>query len=268
MQNFKPGTDVPMTFSLVDESGVVLTPTALRWRVLNEAEEELLTWQTIATMPSTSEVPILIPLAHTGLVSPALRGIRTVELEVTTAKSVVLLSDSIMLQGATALAFGVNSFQTYAQAILASEDLAVTQTSGWTASDRETREKAMIEAYNRIMLLPIGMHYDDAQSMLTVDTSFIGNFGPQMLRNMTPAQMLTLYPPLLVALRRAQVIETVEILNGDPVTAARNSGITGITVGESSQFFRATKPLDFPVCPRAMAVLQRWVRYGARIGRK
>lgn len=268
MQNFKPGTDVPLTFSLVDESGVVLTPVSLRWRVLNEADVELQAWTVVSTMPSTSQFTVTIPSALTALIAPQLRGVRTVELEVTTTAVVVTLSDAIMIQGATVLAFGINTFQTYGQAILLAEDFTPDQIADWSGSDRDTREKAMIQAYQRILQLPIHTGGTEGwnQSMLTSDT-VISNIGSQ-LRYMTPAQMLNLYPALLTALRSAQFVEAASILKSDPTRAARAEGLLSLTVGESSQFFQAGKALEHPVCKEALAYLQRWIRTTARIGRR
>jgi hypothetical protein len=172
-----------------------------------------------------------------------------------------------MLQGATALTFGINTFQTYAQAILLAEDFTPDSMAGWVANGRENREKALIQAFRRIMQCPIGAHYEDQQSMLTQDASFLRSFGPYMLRNQTPAQILALYPPMLADLCRAQVMEADDILSADPVMEARQNGLVSTTNGESSQQFLAVKPLDLPVGSRAMKNLQRWVRFNTRIGR-
>lgn len=267
MQNYKPGTDVPLTFSLIDESGGFLTPTGIVWRVLDEAEVVLQAWTAVAVLPTTSGLTLTIPAALTVLIPPALRGLRTVEVELATPKGTVQLSDAVMLQGATALTFGINTFQTYAQALLESEDLIPEHIPGWTQAGREIREKALITAHQRILLLPLGAHFDTQQSIMTVDAQFPRSYGAYMLRDMSPAQILTLYPPFLAALRKAQVLEADDALNLDPVMDARKNGVTAITTGESSTFFRAFAPLDLPVGARALKQLQRWVRFGARVGR-
>lgn len=278
MLNFKPGSDVPVTFVLQDENGSILTPTQLRWRVLDEAETVLQDWTVISTLPTTSDVVVTVPGSMTTLgptinamgreeATTATRGIRTVELEITSAEGVTFLSEVVMIQGSTALQFGINSFLTYPQALLISEDMIAEHVAGWSAANRETREKALIESYRRILRLPIGMHFDDQQSMLQIDTQFLQMYGPIMLRYMNPLQMSNIYKPMMAALRLAQVQEATDILNGDPVAAARQSGILSQTVGESSQFFRPAKPLELPVGQRAMNTLQRWVRFNAKIGR-
>lgn len=267
MQNYKPGTNVPLTFSLVDESGSFLTPTSIRWRILDEAELELQAWAVIAVLPTTSDLTVVIPLALTALVPTAMRVIRTVELELVTARGTVQLSDSVMIQGTTALLFGVNTFHTYPQALLVTEDFTADGMAGWASADRDTREKALIEAYGRVMQCPLGVRTLDSQSTLNQDSSFIRSFGPAMVRDMTPSQLLALYPPMLTDLRRAQTVEANDILLADPIQEAHKSGLVSMTTGETSQSFRTSAPLDLPVGPRAMKYLQRWISFNARIGR-
>ena len=267
MQNFKPGTLVPISFSLLDESGEVLKPTAIRWRVLDETEQMIADWVDMGAMPTTSEITLPIPSSTTTLAPGVLRGIRTVEMEVTTALGTVTLTEQLMLQGPTALAFGINSFQTFSQAILLAEDFTPDQMQGWLAVERETREKALIQAYQRILLLPLNTNMVDGwnQSMLTTDTVVASLNG--RLKFLSPEQMLNLAPTLLTALRSAQLVEAFDILAYDPVAEARRAGLNAVTVGESSQFFRPIKPLELPICTKAMAYLQQWVRFGAVIGR-
>lgn len=267
MQNYKPGTEVPLIFSLLDESGGVLAPLSMRFRILNEADIVMQDWLTLA-LPTTSEVNITISAAFTTLLPPATRALRTVELEVTTGLGTLALSESVLIQGITALAFGINTFQTYSQALLMAEDSVPSQIPGWCNYAREEREKALIEAFSRIMLLPIENHFSDEQSMLQFDTTFVRNFGPNLLRYLSPVQLAALYPPLLAALKKAQLIEADDILNDDPIAKARKSGITSMTVGDSSNFFKAVNPLNLPICERALVHLQRWVRFTARISRR
>lgn len=267
MQNFKPGTAVPLKFSLVNEAGSVLTPTSLRWRVLDADDTELATWVSIGVMPTAPEIEITVPDSTNGLPVGALRGLRTVELEVTSAAGVIALSESYLLQGSTALAFGVNTFQTYAQGVLRSEDFVTSQLDGWATASRDDREKALMQAYARIMLLPITTYADDRsgeQNRLTTDTVVTNS--SYLLREASLATLQGLRPVMLEALRNAQLVEASDILVNDPVTALREEGLMSMTVGESSQFFRGNR-LNLPVGKKAMAYLQRWVRFGTVLGR-
>lgn len=267
MQNYKPGTLVPTIFDLIDESGMFFTPTSIFWRILDESEVELQPWTALLAIPTTSKLTLVIPAILTQITAPAVRAIRTVEVEVVTALGTFQLSSSVMIQGTTALVFGVNTFQTYSQSLLLSEDFTAESLSGWNAFDRESREKGLIEAYRRILSLPLRLEYDSGQSSLAQDASFLRDFNSRSLRNMTPAQIAALYAPMLTALRLSQVMECDEILNRDPQSDARNRGVTSITAGESSTTFRSSVGLDLSISMRALKPLGRWLNFNARIAR-
>jgi hypothetical protein len=266
MQKYLPGTNVPLTFSLLDDAGVVLAPTKMYWRIMDNTETPVKDWALVLP-PDGSIIELVIPATLTVLASGVMRGIRQVELKVTTENGTFLFSQAVILSGDTSLSFGVNSFQTYLSAMLAADSFIEDQLPGWTGATRDRREKALVEAYGRIMLLPIGMHFDDQQSMMTEEGSFMWTAGPTMLRDLRPSQIASLYKPLLAGLLLAQLLEADDILTFDPFRNARLSGITSMSVGESSQSFRASKPLELPVSLRALARIERWVRFGARIQR-
>lgn len=266
MRNYKPGTDVPLTFDLVGEA-----PTSLQWRVLDENEIVLQDWLS-AALPAGATLTLVIPAALTTLTPPALRGLRVVELSVGTAAGTYAMSDSAMLQGTTALESGLNTFQSYFQALFAIEGQPADCMSGWSMGDRNEREKALVEAHRRILQLPIALEFGDSQSYLSPDTWVSGRRSTRLLRDLAASDVLQLYPPLLAALRAAQVAEANDLMDPDSPRAVGNSGLTSLTVGDSSQTWRqaatgSSKPMDFAVCPRAMAPLRRWLRFGAVIGR-
>lgn len=264
LQKHPPGLAATIKIALVNEAGVALAPTSLSFRVLDAAELVLQPFQAISVVTGVLDGHAVIPLPATlmTLVAPAVTGLRTIELQVVTADGTFDLSESFLLQGVTGLAFGVNSFMTYGQSQLLSREFAEIQMPGWNASSRSSREAALIESYDRILMLPIVLEYDDDQSRMT-DWS-----GAVTLRSLTPAQLGGLGNRMTNALRKAQLVEADEILNGDPVTLARRNGLLSMTVGESSQFFRSAKALEMPVSTRAAKYLERWLRFSARLVRR
>ena len=125
--------------------------------------------------------------------------------------------------------------------------------TGWMReSRREERERALIEAYLAILQMPL----------------FIRSAGRSLAAFLEEFGMAELDEKLLTALRRAQVLEASEILNADPTTLARRNGLISMTVGESSQFYGTSKPLDLPLLSRqAIKMLSPWISYSVRIGR-
>jgi len=262
---FTPGKPATLAFSLLTEAGELLVPTALRYRVLDEADTQLQAWTSTDLPAETGSETAAVTVigALNILTPPATRGARVVELEIDSESGTVTLSQEYLLQGTTALAFGINSFLTYTAAIMVAADFVPMQLAGWTAAERATREQALIEAYGRVMRLPIVIEFDDSQSIVRD----IGE-DPWRLADLTAGQIATLDPKMLSALKTAQLVEANEIMVDDPIKAARREGVVSVTVGESSQFFGTSKPLDLGVSARAAAYLQRWLRIGARIARR
>ena len=118
------------------------------------------------------------------------------------------------------------------------------------------------------MMLMMTISLDSNQSALTESGSFARNFSSGLLRDLRPEQLIALQPNLLAALKKAQLLEADDILSDDPAAKARKSGITSLTVGESTTIFRQNGSLSLPVGDRAVAQLQRWFRFSARIGRQ
>lgn len=268
MQSYTPGKPAAVTFALVDGDGNALAPTALRARILDENEVLLQDW-TDQTVPAVteSEVTVSVLGALNILTPPATRGARVVELEVTTAAGTIVLSQTIMLGGSSALCFGINTVLAYPAAEVLAADFVPLQMAGWHAAPRSEREQALIEAYSRMLRLHLTLRFDDQQSMLTFDGEFDQIFGPMRLEYLTPGQILKLFPPFLKSLKRAQLVEADDILNGDVVRKAREAGLISNTVGESSQFFRSAKPLETAVGKRALEELTYYIKFTARIGR-
>jgi len=164
---------------------------------------------------------------------------------------------------------GLNSFQTYAQALLESQNHTILNVSGWTRSTlRDERERALIQAHVAILQLPLRLKNSlrDPQRYLT--DSFITP-ARIWLRDVTPGEYAVWTDEKMkIALRQAQLLEASEILNADPVAVARRNGLISMTVGESSQFFGQGKPLDNPMLSRpAYDLIKRWIDSSVRLAR-
>lgn len=270
MQTHASGSAVLVSVDLTSVTGSALVPTALAWRVLDEAGTVIQDWQDIPVNGSeVATVSVTIAGAFNILTPPATRGIRTVLLRVTTDSGEFLLSSDVMLQTISALAPWHNSFQTYQQALLATHDYPEVAMSAWVrTSDRAERERAMIQSHRAILMLPIYVGLDDFSAPLSADSLKKVVDGRLALRDLALDDHAFISARLLHALRHAQVLEANEALNADPVVLARRNGLMSLTVGESSQFFGASKPLENPMLSKpALDLLQPWLSYRVRIGR-
>lgn len=263
MQNFVPGTAVTLSFPLSDEAGNNIQPTAARWRLVDENQAELIAWANLVLpTPGQDEFSITIDGTNNALAPNALRGLRTIEVEVTDARGTIPLSQTYLLAASTSLIIGVTSWLTNGQAILIAQMLP--RLDGWTAASEEARQIALVEAFRRLQRLPVYADRRAAQNSLFATA---GLFETGLLLDMSPEGFANADPRFQDGVRRAQVLEADHILTVDPIAQMREAGIISMTVGESSNFFRNQKALDRGLCKRAYQEVAPWIRDSIRIGR-
>lgn len=187
------------------------------------------------------------------------RELRTVEFRLTLASGNVIVRKSVYaLEPVDVLITGLNSFQSYPEAELVA--LTVPNLPGWQQADAQARIAALVEARLRILRL----QFRDAsrgQSYLN-EEALIGD-----LSHLAPREFKSLSVRLRTALCRAQVAEADALLGGDPETERRNSGLVHETVGESTQSWRKSKPLELPVSKKALSYLAGFISMSRKMGR-
>ena len=266
MDTYKSGTAVTTVFSLAAGDGV-LTPTALRSRVLDEEGNLIADWSAVANPAAGADsVSVVTSAVVNTLTPPQLRGVRVVELEVvnTFAGTTTVLEVGHLLESSKLLVPGINSFQTYYQAVLEAQLYSDETVAGWAGqTDAQARTRALSEAFERIRMMPVVIEWESDQSIIRDVFN-----DPPRLRDLDSAQILRLDARLMKALKKAQLIEANDILTADPLAQLRRAGIQSQTVGESSNYFGAVRPLDNGgVCSETRRVLARWIRTRTRIGR-
>jgi hypothetical protein len=270
MNTYSASTAVSVDFAV--NAGV-----GLRWRVLDDALNVLQEWVVLSTPVATQTLSLTVPAAVNALAAPATRGLRSVELQTTSANGTQVQSVEYMIQGESQLIYGLTSFQTYYQAMMISTEIVGLNIVGWNDAERPAREAAMLDAYERLLRTPIQVRreirqilWDDALvPVLDIGSPVFLNlrYNPY-LSDMTQTDMEKLDPKLVMALRRAQVLEASDLLNPDSLRQARKDGLQSLTVGESSQTWRSSKPVSSAICPAATEVLGAWMgRFRAVIGR-
>lgn len=252
------GTDVSITLPLQDGAGAAVVPTALDWRILDESEAVLQDWTAISvTMPAQAQVDLTIPGTLNTLADGALYGMRLVELRVTHAGGTLTIPSLYTIERDVKLIPMVNSFGTMMQLQIAAQHLRADDVMHFEGASEDERTRALLAAFRAIFNMPI--------TVLDEKGVALG-----WLRDMdVPTRMLKVGPTMMADLRAAQVLAAADALAlpGNPVMQARMSGIISMTVGESSQFFGTSKPLDLPVGKAAMQLLSRYIRRSNKIGR-
>ena len=237
-------------------------PTSFRFRVLDEGEVVLSAWVAITSLtPDFIAVPVSGALNT--LSAPQTRGIRVVQVEVTTGSSIEILSDTYCVEAEYLLVRGVNSFLTYNQSVLVAQDWSENSMPGWAGNtDIGARTRALTEAFHRVVAIPLRIEFDNDQSVVRD----VYNTPPR-LKDFNAGQIMRLDIRMLSALKSAQVAEASWILEDNLSARHRSDGLQSITVGDSSQRFGTAKPLELGLSPVAWKLLARWVVTGALIGR-
>ena len=263
MQAYLGGHDVALTVPLIDAVGGELAASAVSYRVIDQEETELVAKTTLQGFTEgDTEVVVSIP-ASLNQLGTLLRGLRTVELYVTTESGTSLITTEYVIEAFATLVSGVNSFQSYSTAALIGCELP--NLPGWNQAGKSERTNALTAAYRNFGKLHLRYIHDDADALTRVITP--AEWGSSDITNLNADQLATLPTEYLACLRRAQILEADFLLGGDEVGEIRRSGIMSATIGESSQFFRTSKPYEGAVCKRALKEVSRYLIGGSRVGR-
>lgn len=256
MNVYPAGLAANVVFELVDLNGAPVTPTALSYRVEDDAGGEIVP-DTVIAVPTSGPLTISVPAPVNTLAPGKTDGLRTVVLSVTVDEGTFEVSESYLLRGRTRLVVLENSFQTYEQAILLSSRMP--GMTGWNAAGVNDRTVALMEAFTRLTRFQYRIkRYDEWEN----EQDYLL---PREEEIITPLRWSTLtlgewgsilFGRFRTAISRAQIAEAADILSYDPVNEKRRQGILSETVGESSMMFRSGKPIEAGICKSSLNELR------------
>lgn len=266
MRSYQSGVAANVPVSLIDPAtGSSLTGSAIRWRLLDPLDAVLIDWTAVTPLEEVTDT-LLVPIPATQMTLAPEDGVvsgRAIHVEVTTGTGeTVLLHETILLSAnlASPLYPGVNSFQTYTQALILAAQIPDTS----LGSSVEQARVALTEAWRRICALKFRVLRSATQEHMSEHYDRLWSVD---LKELTQREWSLLPANMKTSLCRAQVMEAQAILEGDAVAEARAGGIVSMTVGESSNFFGTSRPLDMGVTPRTLKEIGPWVDYSIRITR-
>jgi hypothetical protein len=262
MQSYIPGTDVIASTTFVDSSGVALSPVAAEYRVLDEDGEVVIARIAVpGYVAGESEVSVTILAANNALDVGETYGMRVVEFYAQLETGWTVSEVSYRLALLDPLVVPTTSFQSYNEATLTAT--MVPELAGWAAGSKDERIAALSEARDRLCRLMYSDDvYDDIDWMSRVEV------GSELdLSDLDANQFAALDSKFKTLLKKAQVVEANEIMTGNPVADKRDGGLMSETIGESSMMFRPGRPARYPVSPRVMTMLSRYLRNRRMIGR-
>jgi hypothetical protein len=263
---YQPSQDLVLTFSLVDAAGNGVLATAGTFRVLDADDAQLLAPTSIPNIVTEVDtVTLTVPTLQNVLNVNQRQAVRQVELSMTTPAGIHVQRELYMLQLPDVLEIGLNSFCTFAQAEAVAMGLA--DLAGYQASAKGDKVAALMEARDNLCRLQYRF-VRNTQSQLVVDHPVIA-WAADDLALSNGAEIANFPPEFLRVLRKAQVLQANYLLGASPGEHARQDGVLSKTTGESSQMFRpGMRPLDTPVCRRAMDALDGYLKQASyRIGR-
>lgn len=255
MKTYGDGSDVEMIIPFLTERGDAFVPNSLSYRVLDQSGAELVASAVIA-YGGEEEAVITVDSVSNTLGADETRLMRVVELSAVTDEGIVVVEGRYVIESVTYIGVGDNSFQTYNEALLIELDLI--GVDSWAESPIHKKKAAMIEAYTNITKLAFRLQ--GSQDRLFAGTRDVA------MRDLSASEIAALDADMLLAVRKAQVVEADVILGGDPIADKRKTGLMSETIGESSNMFRPGKPLVMPVSDRALRYLSPFITLRKVIG--
>lgn len=248
MQVYLGDQDTTLTIPLADKDGNLIEALTCEYRVIDQDEVVLVAKTTLDTFVASDVEATVTVLAANNALGTAARALRLVELYLTTASGVTTLAHEYIIEAPSVLEAGTNSFQNYPTALLVGYEIP--NLPAWSLASKDEKIVALKAAWRNFSR--IGLRFLDESIDIT---------------KLSKTSFLALNAEYREALSRAQVIEADYLLGGDETGDLRRSGVMSATVGESSQFFRTTKPLETALCKRAMKEIARYIITTVKVGR-
>lgn len=253
--------------AVVIETGLSTEPSNATWAVFDETDATLQAWANVPSGSwSSGAYKVTVPLALNTIPDGATRSMRIVRLRFRpsgASAGFVEAEASYAVVPDAELVIQKNSFQGYGEAMLLASEMS--NLPGFEGASRELRVRALADAYRALVRLRFDIPEPENNQSRIVD--FPGA-DPGALKEMSAAEFATLHPHFLDALRRAQVIEANDILNVQTgIEEKRRQGLVSDSVGETTQVYRKSKPLQSSICARAMQELRGYVVHSLRMRR-
>lgn len=261
--NFYPeGYIVNVTVPFTDLNGTSVTPTAMRAALYDGDDQLIADMGSLAITPADGQREVTILAQLNDLPEGAVRAARVLRVELDTASGTIHKSLTYVIEAEQTVRLLVNSFQGYGAAEVRAMDFV--NLTGWAASDETRRRAALVEAYKRLIQLP--MVYYPRDEMGAPITTLPYKLDRDIWLTMTPTAFNALPPHFREALRNAQVLEASEILTGDGLARKQRAGIISETIGESSVTLNKAVA-NFGLSTPALAALSGYIDTTVRITR-
>lgn len=231
--------------------------------VINDDEGALIADLGSIVVPDSGEfVNVTIPGSSNILSSGELRAARVLLVTLVYNEGEVKTNYSYGVEKDIRLEIMVNSFMPYVTAEVISMDFV--NTTAWDIASEAQRKTALVEAFNRLIQIPMKWNPRDEEGKpIRLEENIIERDLWLEIDSDAFSQWPTHFKR---ALRRAQFIEANELLQGDVFSRKRRQGILEETIGESHVKISAGM-VDYGVSSETLAALAGYIYFNMRIGR-
>lgn len=268
LSEYESGIAVSVTVT-VPTLNTGATLTAISYSLFDNTGAALVTDQTVPTGDvSNGTLPITIASGHNTLATSPAKEVREVKVTFTDDNADTYSAEvRYIVRAGDKLIKLANSFGSLNELLLAKSDMAFL--TDLDALTTETFQANAIEAWRRLSRLNFRYKIIDssADQLSYLQQHRDGYVYIKDITQLTTDEYNSLPDDMKTALMRAQLVETAEIVAGDPFTEKRDAGIVSETVGESKMFFNNRPPLKFPVSRKSLKELEGYFYWDNRIAR-
>lgn len=169
----------------------------------------------------------------------------------------------LILESDVILRPGLNSFAPYEDLVL--EGFNRADLAAFNSASKEEKIAGLITAYYNIGRLGVSFKGNARYRHPVLPADRIELV--RSTQDLSATELTQLPAELRRQLMQAQLIEADDILGGNPIERQRLAGLLSHSAGESTHFYRTTKPLDLPVNRKTAQALWGIINYAVRIGR-
>ncbi len=261
--NFYPeGYTVEVTVNFTDLNGSPVTPTGMTAALYDGEEVLIQDFGSLVIAPGSTSRVVVIGSAFNNLSGSEPRELRVLKAVLTTAFGNITHTLAYAIEDEQTVQIMTNSFMTPFQAeIIAADHVNL---NGWDAADSTRRRAALVEAYRRIIAIPMRYNLrNELGQEIPNEERFISR---DAWTEMTAEAFRELPSRLQRALKMAQLLEANELLAGDSVTRKHRAGVISETIGESSITLRGGR-VDYGLSAQALSALAGYIWFNNKIAR-
>lgn len=268
LSEYESGNAVTVTVT-VPTLATGATLSAISYSLFDNDGTALVTDQAVPTGDvANGALPITIASGHNTLAATPAKEIREVKITFTDDNTDTYSAEArYIVRAGDKLTKLTNSFGTLNELLLAKSDMSFL--TDLDAVTTDTFQANAIEAWRRLARLNFRYKIIDstADQLSYLQQRRDGYVYIKDITQITQSEYDSIPDEMKTALIRAQLVETAQIIAGDPLEDRREAGIVSETVGESKMFFNNRPPLKFPVSRKSLKELEGYFYWSNRLAR-